>query len=455
MIRAASLPPSLKDEITTERVQSLSEDDLTALCEVTDAAILAGGGFGWMRPQGRTMLERYYRGVLLVPERTFFVARQNGVIAGAAQLVRPPRNNEEQAMSATLNHLFVAPYARRLGLGRRLLDEIVTCARGMGYQLLNADVAEHQCAAISLFRSAGFEQWGRHPAYALENGQVRAGLYFVRHLQDQSRVMKSAAQVRAEQGDSDTMPQGEKSRSLTLYPAIDLKDGECVRLRRGEMDEATVYSDDPGAQARAWCDAGFRWLHVVDLNGAFAGKSANTEAVRQILNNATVPVQLGGGLRDMEGISFWLDAGIRRVILGSVAVKNPALVKEACRAFPGRIVAGIDARHGHVATEGWAEVSDMQATELGLRMQDAGVASIIFTEITRDGMLEGLDLEQTARLAETVSVPVIASGGVGCLEHLEALKRVADTVPGIDGVVVGRALYDGRISPADALRVLS
>ncbi|GBQ32774.1 fusion protein [Acetobacter fabarum DSM 19596] len=245
------------------------------------------------------------------------------------------------------------------------------------------------------------------------------------------------------------------SRPLTLYPAIDLKDGACVRLRRGEMDDATVYSDNPSAQATAWQDAGFEWLHVVDLNGAFAGASANTQAVRSILDAAHVPVQLGGGLRDMAAIAAWLEAGITRVILGSVAVKNPALVREACRAFPGRIVAGIDARSGLVATEGWAEVSDMQATDLALRMQDAGVGAIIFTEISRDGMLEGLDIEQTVALANTVSIPVIASGGVGSLDHLAALRVAANTTPGIEGVIVGRALYDGRVSPSQALRVLS
>ena len=245
------------------------------------------------------------------------------------------------------------------------------------------------------------------------------------------------------------------SRSLTLYPGIDLKDGACVRLRRGEMDDATVYSDNPGAQAKAWQDAGFRWLHVVDLNGAFAGQSENAQAVRAIVEAADVPVQLGGGLRDMQGIAAWLEAGITRVILGSVAVKNPGLVREACRAFPGRVVAGIDARSGLVATEGWAEVSDMQATDLALRMQDAGVAAIIFTEISRDGMLEGLDIDQTVALANAVSVPVIASGGVGGVEHLAALRDAARDAPGIEGVIVGRALYDGRVSPAEALRVLS
>lgn len=439
-------------QLTAERVQELSEDDLHALCEATDAAILDGGGFGWVNPQGLKTLSRYFQGVMLVPERQLFVARHDGVIVGSAQLVRPPRNNEAQAMAASLMHFHIAPYARRFGLGRKLLDEIVQCARAMGYQLLNLDVRETQDRAIALFRRAGFEQWGTHPGYAIVGGRLVRGHYFVMRLQEQSRVVH---QVSEENSRSDAGVVGASARPLTLYPAIDLKDGACVRLRRGEMDDATIYSDDPGAQARQWCIAGFRWLHVVDLNGAFAGRSANVDAVRRIVANATTPVQLGGGLRDMEGIAAWLEAGVTRVILGSVAVKNPELVREACRAFPGRIVAGIDARGGQVATEGWAEVSDMQATELGLRMQDAGVAAIIFTEISRDGMLEGLDLEQTAQLARTVSIPVIASGGVGSLDHLAALKRVAQDTPGIEGVVVGRALYDGRISPHEALEVLA
>ena len=185
------------------------------------------------------------------------------------------------------------------------------------------------------------------------------------------------------------------SNGLTLYPAIDLKDGQCVRLRRGDMDQATVYADDPGAQAKAWQAAGFSWLHVVDLNGAFAGKPVNASAVRAILANVTVPVQLGGGIRDLAGIAAWLEAGIRRVILGSAAAKNPALVIDACKAFPGRIAVGIDARDGFVATEGWAETSAMAAAELGLRFEDAGVSTIIYTDIGRDGMLSGLNLDQT------------------------------------------------------------
>jgi phosphoribosylformimino-5-aminoimidazole carboxamide ribotide isomerase len=241
---------------------------------------------------------------------------------------------------------------------------------------------------------------------------------------------------------------------LTLYPAIDLKDGQCVRLRRGEMADATVYSSDPGAQARSWQAAGFTWLHVVDLNGAFAGKPVNGEAVRAILANVTIPVQLGGGIRDLPGIEAWLQAGISRIILGSAAAKNPPLVLDACKAFPGRIAVGIDARDGFVATEGWAETSSMPAAELGLRFEDAGVAAIIYTDIGRDGMLSGLNLDQTVDLARRLTTPVIASGGVGSLDDLRALKRVA-TGTRIEGVIVGRALYDGRVEPREALGVLA
>ena len=244
------------------------------------------------------------------------------------------------------------------------------------------------------------------------------------------------------------------SATLTLYPAIDLKDGQCVRLLRGEMDQATVYSSDPAGQARAWQDAGFSWLHVVDLNGAFAGRPVNGAAVASILGAVTVPVQLGGGIRDMAGIETWLGAGVRRVILGSAAVKNPALVREACRQFPGRVVVGIDARNGMVATEGWAETASLGATELAKSFEDAGVAAIVYTDIARDGTLSGLNLEQTAALAASVGIPVIASGGVGGPADLIALRRIA-TGTRIEGVIVGRALYDGRIGPAQALSLLN
>jgi len=241
---------------------------------------------------------------------------------------------------------------------------------------------------------------------------------------------------------------------LTLYPAIDLKDGQCVRLRRGEMEQATVYASDPAAQARAWQDADFSWLHVVDLNGAFAGRPVNAAAVAGILAAVTIPVQLGGGIRDMAGIEAWLAAGIRRVILGSAAVKNPALVREACRAFPGRIVVGIDARDGKVATEGWAATSAVSARDLAVSLEDAGVTAIVYTDIGRDGMLSGLNLEQTIALAEGLATPVIASGGVGGPQDLIDLRRAAAGTR-IEGVIVGRALYDGRIDPAEARALLA
>ncbi len=244
---------------------------------------------------------------------------------------------------------------------------------------------------------------------------------------------------------------------LTLYPAIDLKDGACVRLRRGAMDQATVYSDDPAGQARAWEAAGSAWLHIVDLNGAFAGQSVNGSAVRAILAAVHVPVQLGGGIRDMAAIARWLEAGVRRVVLGSAAVKHPALVRKACRAFPGQVAVGIDARDGYVAVEGWAEISSNRAVDLALAFEDAGAAAIIYTDIGRDGMLAGLNVHATADLARRLTTPVIASGGVAGLADLRALRVAASTVaPGmIDGVVVGRALYDGRVDIASALAALA
>jgi phosphoribosylformimino-5-aminoimidazole carboxamide ribotide isomerase len=242
--------------------------------------------------------------------------------------------------------------------------------------------------------------------------------------------------------------------TLTLYPAIDLKDGQCVRLRRGEMDDATVYSSDPAAQARAWQDAGFSWLHVVDLNGAFAGRPVNADAIAAILDAVTIPVQLGGGVRTMAGIETWLASGVRRVILGSAAVNSPELVREACRAFPGRIVIGIDARDGKVATNGWVETSSLDAGEMARSFEDAGAAAIIYTDIRRDGMLSGPNVAQTLALAHAVNVPVIASGGVADLWNLIELKR-ASAGSMIQGAIIGRALYDGRIDPAQALAAVA
>jgi phosphoribosylformimino-5-aminoimidazole carboxamide ribotide isomerase len=239
--------------------------------------------------------------------------------------------------------------------------------------------------------------------------------------------------------------------TLILYPAIDLKDGACVRLKRGEMDQATVYSEDPAAQAVAWEAAGFPWLHVVDLNGAFAGRPVNAPAVRAILSAIKIPVQLGGGIRDLAGIESWLEAGVTRVILGSAAAKNPALVREAAQKFPGRIVVGIDARGGLVATEGWAESSDLPATDLARRLEDAGIAAIIYTDILRDGMLTGLNLAETVTLAADTSLPIIASGGLADITDIQALKTESLTTKNLSGAILGRALYDGRIDPTAAL----
>jgi len=235
---------------------------------------------------------------------------------------------------------------------------------------------------------------------------------------------------------------------VILFPAIDLKDGRCVRLRQGDMEQATVFNEDVAAQARAFEAAGFEWLHVVDLNGAFAGRSENADAIRAIRSAISVPMQLGGGIRDLAGVEAWLSAGVTRVILGTAAVRNPAFVKDAARRHPDRVAVGIDARDGYVAVEGWAEASTLSAVELGKRFEDAGVAAIIFTDIARDGMLKGVNVEATANLARAISIPVIASGGVGGIEDITALA--ASDAP-IEGVVIGRALYDGRIDPREAL----
>jgi phosphoribosylformimino-5-aminoimidazole carboxamide ribotide isomerase len=237
--------------------------------------------------------------------------------------------------------------------------------------------------------------------------------------------------------------------SLILFPAIDLKSGRCVRLKRGAMEEATVFNDDPVAQAAMFEAQGFEWLHCVDLDGAFEGKSVNRAAIRSIRTRIKLPIQLGGGIRDRAGVDAWLEAGIARVILGTAALKNPALVKDAARAHPGRIAVGIDARDGKVAVEGWAETSTLDVLDLARRFEDAGVAAIVFTDIARDGMLGGVNVEATAGLAGAIRIPVIASGGVSGLADIDALSAARE--PNILGVVIGRALYDGRIDPKAAL----
>ena len=240
---------------------------------------------------------------------------------------------------------------------------------------------------------------------------------------------------------------------MILYPAIDLKDGACVRLRRGDMADATVYNRDPAAQARAFAAAGFAWLHVVDLDGAVAGAARNQPAVRAILAAAKLPVQLGGGIRDLEAIEGWLAAGVARVILGTAAVERPALVAEASRRHPGRIAVGIDARAGRIATRGWTHTTGTRAIDLARKLADAGAAAFIYTDIERDGVLAGPNLDATAALAEAVETPVIASGGVGSLADLRALAALESV--GVAGVICGRALYDGRIEPGAALAAMA
>ena len=236
---------------------------------------------------------------------------------------------------------------------------------------------------------------------------------------------------------------------MILFPAIDLKDGQAVRLLRGDMGTATVFNDDPAAQARAFAEAGFTWLHVVDLNGAVEGRPVNRDSVEAILAAVELPTQLGGGIRDMDTIETWLEAGVARVILGTAAVKDPDLVRAACRRFPGRVAVGIDARDGRVAVEGWAEESGTQAADLARRFEDAGAAAIIHTDIARDGALAGVNVEATRALARVTTVPVIASGGVASLSDIEDLMAAAKD--GIVGAILGRALYDGRIDAQRAL----
>tara|TARA_B100000686_G_C16779532_1_gene970886 strand:+ start:1711 stop:2436 length:726 start_codon:yes stop_codon:yes gene_type:complete len=240
---------------------------------------------------------------------------------------------------------------------------------------------------------------------------------------------------------------------MILFPAIDLKDGKCVRLLRGDLAQITIFNDDPSQQAQKFADAGFNWIHIVDLNGAFAGKPINADAISEIIATVDIPVQLGGGIRDMETIDRWLNAGVERVILGTSALKDPNLVYSACEKYPNKIVVGIDARKGIVATEGWAETSDVRVLDLALKFENQGVAAIIYTDIDRDGAMQGVNVEATTDLAFSLTTPVIASGGVRGIADLKELKENEHT--GIEGIISGRAIYDGRIDPNEALKLLA
>jgi phosphoribosylformimino-5-aminoimidazole carboxamide ribotide isomerase len=240
--------------------------------------------------------------------------------------------------------------------------------------------------------------------------------------------------------------------AVILFPAIDLKDGEAVRLQQGDMTRATVFNRDPAAQAGLFAQQGFDYLHIVDLDGAFAGKPMNAAAVERILAAVKIRVQLGGGIRDRATIEGWLNKGVTRVIIGTAAVRNPALVKDTARAYPGRVAVGLDARDGKVAVEGWAETSELSALDIARRFEDAGVAAIIYTDVARDGMLRGLNFDATIALAQAVSIPVIASGGLASLDDVRAL--LAPRAKKLDGAIVGRALYDGRLDAAAALALL-
>jgi len=240
---------------------------------------------------------------------------------------------------------------------------------------------------------------------------------------------------------------------MILFPAIDLKDGACVRLIQGEMNKATVFNDNPAAQAKAFEAQGFEFLHLVDLNGAFAGRPVNGDAVESILQAISIPVQLGGGIRDLETIEMWLEKGIARVILGTIAVRKPDLVREACAKFPGRIAVGIDALGGRVAVEGWGKLSEMTVFELSVKFEDVGVAAIIYTDIERDGVLQGLNLPATLALANATKIPVIASGGLSSIEDIKQLLKPECAI--LEGAISGRALYDGRLDPTEALALIN
>lgn len=240
---------------------------------------------------------------------------------------------------------------------------------------------------------------------------------------------------------------------MILYPAIDLKDGVCVRLLRGEMNRATIFNTDPARQAQEFAAAGFEWLHLVDLNGAVEGRPVNADAVASVVEAIDIPVQLGGGIRNAETLDSWIEAGVRRVVLGTAALSDPDFVRSACKRYPGRVAVAIDARGGRVAVEGWTRDSGVRALDLALRFEDSGVAAIIFTDINRDGAMAGLNVEATVDLAFALTTPVIASGGVSSLSDLRDLKKHQDA--GIEGVICGRALYDGRVDAAQALEALS
>ena len=239
---------------------------------------------------------------------------------------------------------------------------------------------------------------------------------------------------------------------MILFPAIDLKDGQCVRLKLGDMEQATIFNDNPAAQAKSFEAEGFEWLHLVDLNGAFEGRPVNGKAVEEILKAISIPVQLGGGIRDLATIEHWLSRGVTRVILGTIALRNPDIVREACKEFPGEIVVGIDAKAGHVAVEGWGKSSSLTAVELGKRFEDAGVSAIVFTDIDRDGILKGINFEKTLELANSVNIPLIASGGLASIKDVERLLEPDCAI--LEGAISGRAIYDGRLDPKAALKLI-